>query len=165
MFERVWTAGIDHDVFLNVVNAAGTATQFSIANPLDVQANASWQANPAVAAIGNSALVVFEDGTGTSTSSANIRGRFFDGTSNTLGAAFTIADHAGRLRTADVAAIDHYRYAITYGDQNDVWVKVLELDDGNSFGRGPARRDGRLLAQSAGVRRAGSRLRGDLGAI
>ena len=54
-FERVWTAGTDHDVFLNVVNAAGTATQFSIANPLDVQANASWQANPAVAAIGNAA--------------------------------------------------------------------------------------------------------------
>ena len=94
-FERVWTADIDHDVFLNVVNAAGTATQFSIANPLDVQANASWQANPAVAAIGNVALVVFEDGTGTTTSSANIRGRFFDGTSNTLGAAFTIADHTG----------------------------------------------------------------------
>ena len=156
---------IDHDVFLNVVNAAGTATQYSIANPLDVQANASWQANPAVAAIGNVALVVYEDGTGTTTSSANIRGRFFDGTSNTLGAAFTIADHAARLRTADVAAIDHYRYAITYGDQNDVWVKVLELDDGNSFARDPARRRGRLLAQSAGVRRAGRRLRGDLGAI
>ena len=129
-FERVWTADVDHDVFLNVVNAAGTATQFSIANPLDVQANASWQANPAVAAIGNSALVVFEDGTGTTTSSANIRGRFFDGTSNTLGAAFTIADHTARLRTADVAAIDDYRYAITYGDQNDVWVKVLDSTTG-----------------------------------
>ena len=129
-FERVWTADVDHDVFLNVVNAAGTATQFSIANPLDVQANASWQANPAVAAIGNVALVVFEDGTGTTTSSANIRGRFFDGTSNTLGAAFTIADHTARLRTADVAAIDHYRYAITYGDQNDVWVKVLDSTTG-----------------------------------
>ena len=116
-FERFWTADVDHDVFLNVVNAAGTATQFSIANPLDVQANASWQANPAVATIGNVALVVFEDGTGTTTSSANIRGRFFDGTSNTLGAAFTIADHAARLRTADVAAIDDHRYAITYGDQ------------------------------------------------
>ena len=129
-FERVWTADVDHDVFLNVVNAAGTATQFSIANPLDVQANASWQANPAVAAIGNLALVVFEDGTGTTTSSANIRGRFFDGTSNTLGAAFTIADHTARLRTADVAAIDDYRYAITYGDQNDVWVKVLDSTTG-----------------------------------
>ena len=76
------------------------------------------------------ALVVFEDGTGTTTSSANIRGRFFDGTSNTLGAAFTIADHTARLRTADVAAIDDYRYAITYGDQNDVWVKVLDSTTG-----------------------------------
>ena len=129
-FERVWTADVDHDVFLNVVNAAGTATQFSIANPLDVQANASWQANPAVAAIGNQALVVFEDGTGTTTSSANIRGRFFDGTSNTLGAAFTIANHTARLRTADVAAIDDHRYAIVYGNQNDVWAKIYDATTG-----------------------------------
>ena len=129
-FERVWTADVDHDVFLNVVNAAGTATQFSIANPLDVQANASWQANPAVSAIGNQALVVFEDGTGTTTSSANIRGRFFDGTSNTLGAAFTIANHTARLRTADVAAIDDHRYAIVYGNQNDVWAKIYDATTG-----------------------------------
>ena len=129
-FERVWTADIDHDVFLNVVNAAGTATQFSIANPLNISSDVSWQANPAVAAIGNGALVVYEDGTGTTTASANIRGRFFDGNSNTLGAAFTIADHTARLRTADVAAIDNHRYAITYGDQNDVWLKVLDATTG-----------------------------------
>jgi hypothetical protein len=130
VFERIWTALTDHDVFLNVVNAAGTATQFSIASPLDVSSNASWQANPAVAAIGNGALVVYEDGSGTTTASANIRARFFDGNTNALGAAVTIADHAARLRTADVAAIDHYRWAITYGDQNDVWVKVLDSTTG-----------------------------------
>jgi hypothetical protein len=125
-FERIWTNGTDHDVFLNVVNAAGTGVQFSIANPLDVRSNADWQANPAVAAIGNKALVVFEDGTGETTASANITGRIFDGVTNTLGAAFTIADHAGRLRTADVAAIDDHRYAIVYGDQNDVWARVYD---------------------------------------
>jgi hypothetical protein len=125
-FERIWTNGTDHDVFLNVVNAAGDGVQFSIANPLDVRSNASWQANPAVAAIGNTALVVFEDGTGATTASANITGRIFDGASNTLGAAFTIADHAARLRTADVAAIDDHRYAIVYGDQNDVWARVYD---------------------------------------
>jgi hypothetical protein len=130
VFERIWTAGIDHDIFLNVVNAAGTATQFSVASPLEVVGNASWQANPAVAAIGNGALVAFEDGSTTTTASANIRGRFFNGDTNTLGAAFTIADHAARLRTADVAAIDHYRYAVTYGDQNDVWVRVLDSRTG-----------------------------------
>jgi len=130
VFERIWTAGTDHDVFLNVVNAAGTATQFSIANPLDVSSNASWQANPVVAVIGDSALVVYEDGTGTTTASANIRARIFDGATNTLGAAFTIADHAGRLRTADVAAIDHYRYVIVYGDQNDVWARVYDSTTG-----------------------------------
>jgi hypothetical protein len=129
-FERIWTANTDHDVFLNVVNAAGTATQFSVANPLEVAGNASWQANPAVAAIGDKALVVFEDGTGTTTASANIRARIFDGTSNTLAAAFTIADHAARLRTADVAAIDDHRFAIVYGDQNDVWARVYDLNTG-----------------------------------
>ena len=61
-FERVWTALTDDDVFLNVVNEAGTATQFSIANPLDVSSNASWQANPSVAAIGNQAIVVSRTG-------------------------------------------------------------------------------------------------------
>ncbi len=130
-FERIWTAGVDHDVFLNVVNAAGTATQFSAANPLDVVANGSWQANPSVAAIGNRALVVFEDGSSTTTASANIRARLFNGDSNTLGAAFTIADHAARLRTADVAAIDDHRYAIVYGDQNDVWARVYDANTGS----------------------------------
>ena len=125
-FERVWTADIDHDVFLNVVDAAGTATQFSIANPLDVSANASWQANPSVAAIGDQAIVVYEDGTGTTTASANIQARIFDGTSNTLGASFLIADHAARLRTADVVAIDDHRYAIVYGDQNDIWARIYD---------------------------------------
>jgi hypothetical protein len=130
VFERIWTALTDHDVFLNVVNAAGTATQFSIANPLDVSSNASWQANPSVATIGNSALVVFEDGSTTTTASANIRVRLFDGDTNTLGAAFTIADHAARLRTADVAAIDDHRYAIVYGDQNDIWAKIYDATTG-----------------------------------
>jgi hypothetical protein len=129
-FERIWTAGTDHDVFLNVVNAAGTATQFSVANPLEVVGNASWQANPSVAAIGNEALVVFEDGSGTTTASANIRGRIFNGDTNSLGAAFTIADHAARLRTADVAAIDDHRYAITYGDQNDIWARIYDETTG-----------------------------------
>jgi hypothetical protein len=130
VFERIWTALTDHDVFLNVVNAAGTATQFSIANPLDVSSNASWQANPSVAAIGNSALVVYEDGTGTTTASANIRGRIFNGDTNALGAAFTIADHTARLRTADVAAIDDHRHAIVYGDQNDLWAKIYDATTG-----------------------------------
>jgi hypothetical protein len=114
-FERVWRAGTDHDVFLNVVNAAGTATQFSIANPLSVSSDASWQANPAIAAIGDVAFVVYEDRTGTSTASANIRGRFFDGTSNTLGAFGrgrpVAMPFLGRLRGTCSRALRHKRYA------------------------------------------------------
>ena len=115
VFERVWTASVDDDVFLNVVNAAGTATQFGIASPLSVSSDASWQANPAIAAIGDVAFVVYEDRTGTSTASANIRGRFFDGTSNTLGAFGRGRPIAmrflGRLRGTCSRALRHKRYA------------------------------------------------------
>jgi hypothetical protein len=128
VFERVWTDGVDHDLFLNVVNAAGTATQFAANNPANITTDITWQANPAVAAIGNKAIVVYEDGTGTTTASANIRARIFDGASNTLAATFTIADHTARLHTADVAAIDAHRYAIVYGDQNDVWARVYDTN-------------------------------------
>src|SRR5262245_46943865 len=87
VFERIFSAGTDDDIFLNVVNAAGTATQFTAASPLLVEGDTNWQANPAVAANGNQALVVYEDATGTTIGSANIRARLFDGGSNTVGAA------------------------------------------------------------------------------
>ena len=92
-------------------------------------ANASWQANPSVAASGNQALVVFEDGTGTTTASANIRARLFDGATNTLGTAFTIADHTARLRTPEVAALPDNRYVIVYGDQNDIFGRIYDPVD------------------------------------
>ena len=129
------------------------------------RANASWQANPSVAAIGNQALVVFEDGTGTTTASANIRGRFFDGDTNTLGAAFTIADHAGRLRTADVAAIDDHRYAIVYGDQNDVWVKILDATTGILSAEVQIDVAGGFSLNPAIAGLPGSRFRRDLGPV
>jgi hypothetical protein len=125
-FERIWAAGTNHDVFLNVVDAAGTATQFTASNPLIVSSDASWQANPAVAAIGNNAIVVYEDGNGTTTARDDIRARIFDGASNTLGAVFTISDHAVRLFQPEVAAIDDHRYVITYVDGVDVWARVYD---------------------------------------
>jgi hypothetical protein len=127
VFEQVFTAGADNNIFLNVVNAAGSATQFAASSPLVVEDNTSWQGNPVVAAgLSNQALVVYEDGTGTSTASANITARLFDGGSNTLGAAFTIADHAARLFTPSVAALNDTRYIIVYTDQNDIFARIWD---------------------------------------
>src|SRR5262245_42303395 len=112
VFERTFNVGIDDDIFLNVVNAAGTATQFSAASALTVEGNGAWQANPAVAASGNEALVVYEDATGTTMGSANIRARLFADGPNSLGPAFTIADHSARLSSPEVAALPDNRYVI-----------------------------------------------------
>jgi hypothetical protein len=125
VFERTYAAA-DHDIFLNVVNAAGTATQFSASSALSVAGDSSWQANPNVAASGNNALVVYENATGTTQASANISARFFFGATNTLGAEITIADHAGRLFTPGVIALDDHRYVIVYGDQNDLWARIYD---------------------------------------
>jgi hypothetical protein len=126
-FERIYT-GTDHDVFLNVVNAAGTATQFTAANPPLVAGDFAWQANPSVAAIGNKAIVVYEEGSGTTAASFNIAARMFDGATNTLAAAFTISDHTAQLRGPDVAAIDDHRYVVTYSDGIDMWARVYDVN-------------------------------------
>jgi hypothetical protein len=125
VFERTFS-GADHDIFLNVVDAAGTSTQFGAANPLPVETNGSFQANPSVAASGNQALVVYVNATSTTTGSANIRARMFDGASNSLGLAFTIADHAAQLLTPRVAALAGDRYVIVYTDFVDIWGRIYD---------------------------------------
>ena len=60
VFERV-VSGTNFDVFLNVVNAAGTATEFSAASPLAVASTKPNRAtDPVVAANGENALIVYE---------------------------------------------------------------------------------------------------------
>ena len=88
MFERS-ISNTDNDVFLNVVSADGTTTQFSTTAPLPVaNGGSNDDANPAVAAAGNTALVVYRGRDG-----ANIVARLFNGSINLLGTQFTIADH------------------------------------------------------------------------
>jgi hypothetical protein len=125
VFERTFSAS-DHDIILNVVNAAGTATQFPADAPPAVENNTSWQANPSVAATSNQALLVYEDGTDTTTASANISGRLFDGASNMIGAQFTIADHAEALHTPSVAALPGNRYVIVYRNNIDVFGRIYD---------------------------------------
>src|SRR4029453_6483925 len=117
VFERDFDSS-NHDVFLNVVDASAIATQFTASSPLAVEANASSQASPEVAANGNQALVVYDDNTGNG--SFNIIAKLFDGGSNTLGAAIPIADHSGSLHAPSVAALSDNRYVITYTDGVDI---------------------------------------------
>ena len=114
-FENTFAAGND-DIYLNVVSADGLSTQFAAAGPAPVANNSSWEANPAVAAIGNTAMVVFEDGFGTTIASANITARIFDGATNTVGPRIPIADHTGELTGPKITALDDHRYVITYVD-------------------------------------------------
>jgi hypothetical protein len=122
VFERTFSA-TDHDIYLNVVTSFGTATQFTAAAPLGVANNAAWQANPSVAASGNQALVVYEDGLN---SSKNIAAKLFDGASNTLGTQFTIADHTGVLVNPSVAALPDNRYVIVYSDFPDILGRIYD---------------------------------------
>ena len=129
-FERVFASGSDDDIYLNVVSADGLSTQFAGTSPattLAVSSSSDWQANPAVAAIGNTAMVVYEDATGTTQASANVSARIFDGGANTLGSVITIADHAGELFNPKITALDSHRYAIVYSDSfNDNFGRIFD---------------------------------------
>jgi hypothetical protein len=125
VFVRIFS-GSDSDILLNVVDAAGTGTQFPATSPLLVAGNTDFQFHPAVGASGNHALVVYADTTGTTTNSTNILARLFDGSSNTLGAQFTIADHAAAVDDARVAALADNRYVIVYSDDVDIWGRIYD---------------------------------------
>ena len=86
MFERVFS-GTDHDIFLNVVSADGPRRNLcgQRQRAQRCQQRCLGSQSRLVAAIGNTALVVYEEGAGTTTSSANIAARLFDGSTNTVG--------------------------------------------------------------------------------
>jgi hypothetical protein len=140
--------GNNVDVFLNVINAAGTGTAFAANVPLAVDNSAPLQRLPSIAAQGTNALIVYEDATGGSTATdTNIVARVFNGTSNTVGAVIQIANHSNFLATPDVAAIGDGRYAIVYGDASHVYSEIynpatnsltpeITIDTSPAFGEG-----------------------------
>jgi hypothetical protein len=125
VFEREFT-GSDHDIFLNVVDATGTTTQFAATSPLVVANDGSFQGEASLAASGNTALVVYEDAAGTTTASRNIKAALFTGASNTLGTAFTIADHSSALTEPSVTALPDNRYVIVYTDVLTIWARIYD---------------------------------------
>jgi hypothetical protein len=117
--------GANTDIYLNIINAAGTTTAFSPFIALTVDASAPFQALPSIAAQGTSALIVYEDATGGSSAfDTNIVARVLDGTSNTVGAVIPIANHSLSLIEPDVAAIGGGRYAIVYSDGGHVYAEI-----------------------------------------
>ncbi len=134
VFENVFTQNVDNDIYLNVVSMDGTTTQFSAANPLTVENNTSWQDSPAVAAAGNTALVVYEDGTGETAGNTHISARLFDGASNTIGAVFTISNYVATHLELRVAALDDHRYVIVYGGSTlDEFGRIYDTSGGGSL--------------------------------
>src|SRR5262249_53749029 len=116
----------NHDIFLNVVDASGSSTQFADSSPLAVESNSAMQTTAVVAASGNQALITYLDATGTTISSMNVVARLFDGATNTLGPAIPIADHSNQLVLATVSALSDNRYIIAYTDLVDIWGRIYD---------------------------------------
>jgi hypothetical protein len=135
VFERTFSPDPDlsYDVFLNVVSADGLTTQFNSSFPFQVANTVANESSPAVAAIGNSALVAYEDTTGTTQASANITARLFDGTTNTAGPAITIADHSAELHSPKIAPLDDHRYVIVYSDFVNLFGRIYDTSGGGSL--------------------------------
>jgi hypothetical protein len=118
VFERV-VSGADHDVFLNVLNSIGGATDFNAASPL-VVANTPglYEASPVVAASGENALIVYQDGS--PGHGVTLYTRLFNGQTNTLGpelAGISFAqDGLADFANPAVIALDSTRYAIVFED-------------------------------------------------
>jgi hypothetical protein len=117
--------GATENIYLNIVNAAGTTTAFAANVPLPVDTTAPFQAHPSVATQGTNALIAYEDATGGSNPfDVNITARLFDGASNTIGPVIPIANHAASLSQPDVTAIGGGRYLIVYVDQPHVYGEI-----------------------------------------
>ena len=107
-----------HDLVFRLIDSAGNPT--GVQDFLDN--GAGRQFDPAVAAFGANALVVYEDDSGAST---DIQARFFNGSS--FAAEFTIADETEPLFDPDVAALSDGRFIVVWEDSrtDDVHARFV----------------------------------------
>ena len=126
-FERIFDPRVDDDIFLNVVSADGTATERSPDAPFIVDNGLAFVSEPAVAAIGEKALIAYE----ISTDSTNIVAQIFDGTNDTFGDSVLISDHADKLEHPKVTALDDHRYLILYDDFAAVFGRIYDTNGGS----------------------------------
>jgi hypothetical protein len=120
------TSDTNHDILFNVLSVLGTTLAPSTA-PLIVENSTSFQSNPAVAASGNAALVVYEDAGG-----LDISARLFNGATNTVGASIPIAHRAQGVSRPDVAHLEGNRFVIAYdgGDDGGLFAKIYDAATG-----------------------------------
>jgi hypothetical protein len=142
----------DHDIYFNVLNANGT-TLFAPTADTNAQAvnnDIFYQFGPAVAASGNTALVVYTDTVSGVGSTNFINARLFDDTTNTFGSSIGIAFHSDSVFAPDVAGLSDGRYVITYTDQQQVFGRIYDPSTPNGAFLGP---EFQISAQSGGFLR------------
>src|ERR1044072_1215325 len=130
VFERV-VSGTDSDVYLNVVNAAGTATDFSAAAPLVVTNTVQTEADPAIAANGENALIIYEAGVPGSPGQTVINLRLFNGQTNTLGPELrgidlSLVGSNPHFTNPAAIALDGTRYAVAFQDDHNVYSAIYD---------------------------------------
>ena len=114
----------NNDVDARILNAAGTAFTTAI---VQLDNALTTQENPAVAASGLSALVVYEDSTAGGTTSTDIIGRLFNGATDTFGTEFVIANSSVDLQAAKVAALPDNRFVIVYdGGGTTILARIFD---------------------------------------
>jgi VCBS repeat protein len=131
VFQRSFS-GTDNDVFLNVVSADGTTTLRDPASAFAVASSVAQQLLPAVAAAGNTAMIVYVDSTGATGNILNISANLFDGASNTLSVPFTIASRTNAF-DPEIAALDDHRYVVVYDDLNNIFGRIYDTSGGGSL--------------------------------
>src|ERR1044072_3525218 len=130
VFERV-VSGTASDVYLNVVNAAGTATDFSAAAPLVVTNTVQTEADPATAANGENALIIYEAGVPGSPGQTVINLRLFNGQTNTLGPELrgidlSLVGSNPHFTNPAAIALDGTRYAVAFQDDHNVYSAIYD---------------------------------------
>lgn len=123
----VWESllgGTDRNIEARILNTAGTG--FTTVDRLSITTNVSHQQNAAIAAQGLLALTVYEDESLGGAGSTDIVGRLFNGSSDTFGTEFTIANVAGDLQKPEVAALADSRFAVVYTDGTDIFAKIYD---------------------------------------
>jgi Ca2+-binding RTX toxin-like protein len=125
--------GTDHDIDARFLNAAGTGFVTPSTRSVDTS-GASVSDNPAVAASGNNALIVYEDTRGGG--NVDIRAAFYNGGTNDFPTVGTlIADAGGTLIRPDVAALTDGRYIVVWDNttNNDIEGRFVDAN-GNPIG-------------------------------
>jgi hypothetical protein len=121
------------DIFARILDPAGIG--FTTSDRISVAEDSFFsQSAPAVAASGNTALIVFQE---VARGNSDIDSRLFTGTG--LGFSYGIANHTDPLFDPDVATLGDKRFVIVYRDDADVFGRIFEIFDPSTPPQNPRR--------------------------